>query len=54
MDNNKSTWIGGAVGSTVGSFIPLLWGASELSFSSLFFGAVGAIVGIYVAFKMSR
>lgn len=52
--SNQSTWIGAAIGSAVGSFIPTLWGAGELSFSSLFLGAIGACVGIYVAFRMRR
>lgn len=52
--NNQSTWIGAAIGSAVGSAVPMLWGAGELSFSSLFFGAVGAIIGIYIAFRMAR
>ncbi len=54
MSTKQFTTIGGLVGSTVGSFIPLLWGASEFSFSSLLLGTIGAIVGIYVGFKLSQ
>ncbi len=42
------------VGSSIGSFIPSLWGAGVFSFSSLIFGALGAMLGIYAAFKMTR
>ncbi len=42
------------VGSTIGSFIPNLWGADVFSFSSLFLGAAGGILGIVVAFKLSQ
>jgi uncharacterized membrane protein YeaQ/YmgE (transglycosylase-associated protein family) len=42
------------LGSTIGSLIPSLWGAGVFSFSSLFFGSVGAIVGIIVAFKLTH
>jgi hypothetical protein len=54
MNTKQFTTVGLLVGSTIGSFIPMLWGASELSFSSLFFGAIGAIAGIYVGFRLSR
>ena len=47
-------WIGMIVGSTIGGFIPSLWGASLLSFSSILLSALGAIAGIYVAFKMTH
>ena len=42
------------VGSTIGGMIPGLWGAGFLSFSSILLSAVGAILGIWLAFKMSR
>jgi uncharacterized membrane protein YeaQ/YmgE (transglycosylase-associated protein family) len=42
------------VGSLVGSLIPLLWGAGALSFSSILFSTIGAMIGIYVAFKLTR
>lgn len=41
------------VGSALGSFFPMLWGASELSFLSIIFGVIGGIVGILVGFKLS-
>ena len=47
-------WIGMFIGSTVGSFIPALWGAGVLSFSSLIFGAMGGILGILVGYKLSQ
>lgn len=42
------------VGSVVGGFIPALWGAGMLSFSSIIFSSLGAMVGIYVAFKLTH
>ena len=54
MDSKQSIWIGVTIGGLVGGFIPLLWGASELSFSSIIFSTIGAIIGIWVAYKISH
>jgi len=40
------------VGSTIGSYIPLLWGASFLSYTSVLFGGIGGLLGIYIAYKI--
>jgi len=47
-------WLGMLVGSTIGGFIPMLWGAGAFSFSSIFLGAAGGIAGIYIAFKFMQ
>jgi hypothetical protein len=41
-------------GSTIGSYIPVLWGASAFSVSSILFGVIGVIVGIFVGFYISK
>ena len=53
MNSKSIVWIGSIVGSSLGGAIPLLWGDSAFSFSSIIFGVIGAIAGIYIAFKMS-
>ncbi|HWU24386.1 MAG TPA: hypothetical protein VN086_01365 [Candidatus Paceibacterota bacterium] len=47
-------WIGMLVGSTIGGFIPALWGDSFLSFSSIIFSALGAMAGIYIVYKLTH
>lgn len=42
------------VGSSIGGFIPNLWGASFLSFSSVLLTAIGGFAGIWLGFKMSQ
>lgn len=42
------------VGSIAGGYVPMLWGGSVFSFSSLFLSALGAIAGIWVGFKVSQ
>ena len=48
-------WMGMMLGSTIGAYIPALWGDTNLfSFASLILGSVGAIAGIYIGFKLSQ
>jgi hypothetical protein len=46
--------IGIFVGSTIGSYIPLLWGGSLLSLASIWFGVLGGIVGIWIGYRLSK
>jgi len=41
------------IGSTIGSYIPALFGASLISFSSIFFSAIGGVIGVYITYKLS-
>ena len=55
MQTPTIVWVGLGVGSTIGSFVPLLWGdANFLSYSSIFFSAVGAFAGIWVGYRLSQ
>ncbi len=54
MTSKALIWVGVLVGSTIGSYVPALWGAGIFSFSSIVFGSLGAIAGIYIAFKLSN
>lgn len=47
-------WIGLAVGSGIGSYIPALWGEGLFSMASVLLGALGGAVGIWAGFKISR
>ena len=38
-------WIGILIGSSIGGFIPELWGADVFSYSSVLLGGIGALVG---------
>ena len=42
------------VGSTLGSFLPLLWGADVLSISSIVLSAVGGAVGVWGGFVVGK
>lgn len=54
MDNSKAMiWLFLAIGSTVGGFIPTLWGDSFFSLWSVLLTAVGGAFGIWVGYKIS-
>jgi hypothetical protein len=50
----KLCWIGLFIGSTIGGYLPVLWGGDLLSFSSLFFGLVGGLLGIWAGYKIGQ
>ena len=54
MNSKKLVLIGATIGSVIGGFIPGLWGADMFSLSPLIFGSLGAVVGIYIGFKISN
>jgi hypothetical protein len=49
-------WVGlsAFIGSLIGGYIPALWGASLLSYSSVFLSGVGGIIGIGIGLKIGR
>jgi hypothetical protein len=46
-------WTGILIGSTLGGFIPALWGGDLLSYSGLLLSGAGAFAGLWVGYKMS-
>lgn len=54
MNSKGPVFVGTIIGSTIGSLIPSFLGADMFSFSSLIFGSIGAIIGIYIGFKLSN
>ncbi len=54
MQSKSLIWLFAAIGSTVFGYIPLAWGGSLFSFSSIILGGVGAMLGIYIAFKLGQ
>jgi hypothetical protein len=42
------------MGSLVGAYVPILWGAGMLSFSSILLSGIGGVGGIFVAIKIGN
>jgi hypothetical protein len=47
-------WIWIVIGSTLGGFVPALWGDSMLSVSAILLSGVGAVVGLWFGWKLSH
>jgi gas vesicle protein len=55
MESKRTIYFGMFIGGLIGGYAPsLLWGAGTFSFSALLGNAVGAIIGICIAFKLTR
>jgi uncharacterized membrane protein YeaQ/YmgE (transglycosylase-associated protein family) len=50
----KFIYLGMIIGSIVGGYAPELFGASVFSFASIFTGALGAFIGIYIGYKIDE
>lgn len=54
MESKKLITLFMFLGGALGGYVPLLWGADAFSFSSIICGSLGAIVGIFIAFKLTH
>jgi hypothetical protein len=51
--DRRVIWLCAAVGSTVGSLVPALWGASEMSLTSIVLGLIGGVAGVMVGARLA-
>lgn len=52
MESKRIIWLFAILGGWIGGYIPLLWGVEHFSFSIILFHTVGAIIGIWIGFKL--
>jgi predicted MFS family arabinose efflux permease len=52
MPSRSLIWIAIFIGSAIGGIIPELWGEGMFSYSSLLLSGIGALVGLWIAFKI--
>jgi len=52
MPSRLLIWVSIFIGSTIGGIIPELWGAGMFSYASLLLSGIGALVGLWIAFKI--
>ena len=46
--------LGILIGSTVGGYVPTLWGAEIISFSCLLSSILGGLLGVWIAYKIDQ
>ncbi len=51
MSSKAIYYLAAFIGSIIGAYVPQLWGAGVLSFSSIVFSAIGGIAGIVIVWK---
>ena len=51
MSDKALILIGASVGSTIGGFVPSLWGGGFLSGWGVLTGALGGFAGIYLSYR---
>ncbi len=54
METKHLIWIGMTLGSAVGGYVPLLWGGSVFSFTSIILTAIGGLAGIWAGYKLGN
>ena len=54
MSLRQLTLGGALVGSTLGSFAPLLWGGEVMSMASIVASTIGGCVGIWAGYRLSK
>jgi uncharacterized membrane protein YeaQ/YmgE (transglycosylase-associated protein family) len=54
MSGKKIVMLGLFVGSTIGGFIPELWGADMFSLSGFVWSFIGGIAGIWAGYRVSQ
>jgi hypothetical protein len=42
-------WFAAFIGSTIGGFVPALWGGEMLSYSGVVLSGLGALLGLWIA-----
>ena len=50
----KFIWIGFFVGSTIGNFLPTLWGGDAMSVSGFLWSLVGGALGAWAGYRWSQ
>lgn len=51
MRSRGAIWFGIFVGSTLGGFVPMLWGGEMLSYAGVLLSGLGALVGLWLAVR---
>lgn len=54
MSRSSLVMLGMIVGSIIGGYLPVLFGASLLSYISIIGNAIGGFVGVWISYKLTQ
>ena len=54
MSTKTLVFLGMIIGSTIGGYIPTLFGADLISYTSVLFSGIGGILGVWIGYKLSN
>lgn len=54
MSSKVLVYLGMIIGSIIGGYIPTLFGAGLISYTSVLFSGIGAILGAWIGYKLSN
>lgn len=54
MDSKRIIWLGMTIGTFIGGYLPVMWGGSTFSITSILLGAVGGVLGIIAGYKVTH
>ena len=50
--DKKTIMLGMLLGSTIGGYVPAIFGASAFSIASVICGAIGGLLGIWLSYRL--
>ncbi len=53
MNRKTFIWGGLFIGSSIGGFVPNLWGSGMFSISTVILSGVGGVIGVWIGFKIA-
>lgn len=54
MSSKRTIMIGMILGSTLGGWLPSLWGAGAFSLTSILLATVGGLLGIWIGYRIAN
>ena len=54
LERKTSLWLGLVLGTAIGALTPGLWSVAFFSYGTLLWSVIGAVVGLYVAHRLSQ
>ncbi len=54
MESKKVIMIFMVIGGIAGGYVPLLWGSSSFSFATVICNSLGALLGIWIGFRLTH